>query len=157
MSQDKGLQGLAPQQRHVARQQHERAPGPRQGVFRLQQGVCRAELRFLHDVPHIQVRPRLHDLRLVTHDHGERRGIQGSRRPQHRLQHRPATHGVKHLGQAGFHPRALTRRQNDDVAFRHWRDASGRGAPLAQARTLAPPRECQSDGNAPILSFGLIL
>ena len=108
VSPDKGIQRLAPQQRHVARQQHQRPLGPREDLFRLQKGVRRAELRFLYDVPHIQVRPRSHELRFVTHDHRNRCGIQGPRRHQHRLQHRPAAHGVKHFGQAGFHPRALT-------------------------------------------------
>jgi hypothetical protein len=51
----------------------------------------------------------------VADDNSDRTGFEGGGRCQHVLDHRLAGHTMQHLHARGFHARAFTRREDDDV------------------------------------------
>ena len=93
----------------------------------LQQGVTRAELRFLQCKA--QARPfreRVPDLagQMPDHQHGGR-GFQRVGGTQHVLDEGQPTGRVQNLGNCGLHPRPFPGGENHDMFFGHRRTGTG--------------------------------
>jgi hypothetical protein len=89
--------------------------------FRLQQGVARAELRFLQCKPQAQPFPeRLpHPLRTVADNHNDRRVLKRVGRAQHVLDQWETAGRMQHLRLLGLHPGPLAGGEDDDVNVGH--------------------------------------
>ena len=120
---DERLQRGRRQQRHIAGQQNDGPCLTGKRLFRLKQGMTRAELRILAREP--EVRPsrqrRLHGLGLVADDDHDGRGGNGIGRAKDVLNQGQAGRGVQNLGKSGFHPRSLACRKDDEVERVHRR------------------------------------
>ena len=84
---------------------------------RRQKGVAGAQLWLLHHKSETWMpREAMLDSGSLVADHDDRGlGLQGSRRCQRVLDHRPAGNLVKHFGPRRFHARTLPRCEDDDV------------------------------------------
>ena len=92
---------VAPAQRRLGGQK--RVAGPELWLLDHKREACVARQR------------RLDGVRLVADDDGRRLRREGCGSREHVLDHRQAGDAVQHLRPRGFHPRALARREDDDV------------------------------------------
>jgi hypothetical protein len=122
------------QQRDVARQQYDRAPGLAQRRFSSQKRMPGAELRLLDDEREAMLgrQARFDRIGLVANDHSDgcRRERPGNL--ENARDHRHACHTVQHLGQRGLDARTFPRGENDDMDVGHrpanYRLTEGAGA-----------------------------
>ncbi len=116
-------QRLCAEQRHVARQQNQRAARIPQQRLGLQQGMAGAELRFLHRKG--KARPvrecALQLVRLVADDDDDRCRGQGRSSQEGVLDKRTTGCGMQDFWHRRLHPGALPGREDDDVDVRHGR------------------------------------
>ena len=103
------LQGLGPQQGHIAVQHQQLAAEALQGLQQLLHRMARAVLGLLqHELEALQRRQGcLHPLGLVTHDQQLPFGVQVPAAAQHPLHQRGPGQRLQHLGQLALHPCAL--------------------------------------------------
>jgi hypothetical protein len=108
------------QQRHVAREQHQRSRPACEQRLRLLQRVRGAALRLLQrELKAGNVaKPVANGVRLVTDDERGGGGADGGRRPQDVSHHRAPGYRMEDFWQPRFHTRALSGSQNDDVSLR---------------------------------------
>ena len=110
-------QGLAPQQRGVARGHQDGAGRRTRRLERDPYGVAGAELLVLHrerDVGHQRLDVRADLVALVADDRDDAaRGSSACTAAEHVADHAAARDLVEHLGRLGLHPGAAARRQHD--------------------------------------------
>ena len=117
---DHGAQGFFSDQRHVAAKNQQVAREIRKGRLGAENSMTGSELHFLNRPGHIFTAISLaHRLRAMTDDNRNARRRQPLRRGQGMKKKRPSGEPMKHLGQRGFHPAALSSRQKNDSKFLH--------------------------------------
>src|SRR5262245_40577809 len=122
MAVKQSLYGGRPQQRDVARQQHQCAISLRENRFGDQQRMSGPKLWLLYHKREARLtRNRLADgARLVSDDDDRGCGREGGRRGQNMRDHRAASDGMQHFGPRGLHASALPRCKDDDVEVQGW-------------------------------------
>ena len=117
------LQRSNGEERNIAREQDDGPILPFQARPRLEQRVTRSELLLLRDELDLgPLREGMLDLvAAVSHDHRDAFRLQGGGGPENAFDERQAANLVQDLGQPGFHPRALTGGEDNDVYVGHAR------------------------------------